>query len=229
MTIESGTKNMIQTRRWANMALIGIVFYIILDVVIQMLPPHYSLRQAESDLAVGPYGWIMNINFVVRGLLSAAIILAIYKSMKNIVRPTVGMVFFAIWSAASFLLAFFNTDVPNASLVVSNPTYHGELHLVLALIGFICAPIGMLIISIAFRKEDRLKSLSTPTLIISILAVLAFLYLGLRGVHARNFGINERIFIGLVLIWIAVVASKLRRLHTEENRMIKTDLHQVKG
>jgi hypothetical membrane protein len=229
MTIESGTKNMIQTRRWANMALIGIVFYIIIDVVIQMLPPHYSLRQAESDLAVGPYGWIMNINFVIRGLLSAAIILAIYKSMKNIVRPIVGIVFFAIWSATSFLLAFFNTDVPNASLVVSNPTYHGELHLVLALIGFICAPIGILIISIAFRKEDRLKSLATPALIISILAVLSFLYLGLRGVHARNFGINERIFIGLVLIWIAVIALKLRRLHSEENPIIKTDLHQAKG
>ena len=125
MTIENEPQNLIQTRRWANIALIGIVLYIILDVVVQMLPPHYSLRQAESDLAVGPYGWIMNINFVIRGLLSAAIILAIYKSMKNIVRPVVGMVFFAIWSATSFLLAFFNTDVPNASLVVNNPTYHG--------------------------------------------------------------------------------------------------------
>ena len=85
---ENEHQNMMQARRWANIALIGIVFYIILDVVIQMLTPHYSLRQAESDLAVGPYGWIMNINFVVRGLLSAAIILAIYKSMKNIVRPS---------------------------------------------------------------------------------------------------------------------------------------------
>ena len=207
---------MVQTRRWANIALIVIALYIVLDVVVQMLPPHYSLRQAESNLAVGPYGWIMNINFVIRGLLSAAIILAIYKSMKNVVRPVVGMMFFTVWSAASFLLAFFNTDIPNASLIVNNPTFHGEFHLVLALLGFICAPIDMLMISITFRKEDRLKSLTTPALIISILAVLAFLYLELRGVHARNFGINERVCIGLVLIWIAIVASKLRQLRTEE-------------
>ena len=207
---------MVQTRRWANIALIVIALYIVLDVVVQMLPPHYSLRQAESILAVGPYGWIMNINFVIRGLLSAAIILAIYKSMKNVVRPVVGMMFFTVWSAASFLLAFFNTDIPNASLIVNNPTFHGEFHLVLALLGFIYAPIGMLMISITFRKEDRLKSLTTPALIISILAVLAFLYLELRGVHARNFGINERVCIGLVLIWIAIVASKLRQLRTEE-------------
>jgi len=221
-------QDLIETRRWANIPLIGIVLYIILDVVVQLLPPHYSLLQAESDLAVGPYGWIMNINFVIRGLLSAAIILAIYKSMKNIVRPVVGMVFFAIWGATSFLLAFFNTDVPNASLIVNNPTFHGYLHLALALIGFICAPIGMLIISIAFRKEEKLKSLRIPALIISILSIVAFLYLGLRGVHARNFGINERICIGLVLIWIAIVASKLRQLHAEENPSIKTDLHKAK-
>ena len=216
MRIENGPQNMVQTRRWANIALIVIALYIVLDVVVQMLPPHYSLRQAESILAVGPYGWIMNINFVIRGLLSAAIILAIYKSMKNVVRPVVGMMFFTVWSAASFLLAFFNTDIPNASLIVNNPTFHGEFHLVLALLGFIYAPIGMLMISITFRKEDRLKSLTTPALIISILAVLAFLYLELRGVHARNFGINERVCIGLVLIWIAIVASKLRQLRTEE-------------
>ena len=216
---------MIQSRTWANVALVGVLLYVVLDIIVQMLPPHYSLRQAESDLAVGPYGWIMNINFVIRGLLSAAIILAIYKSMINIVRPVVGMIFFVIWSAASFLLAFFNTDIPKASLIVNNPTFHGELHLVLALLGFICAPIGMLIISIAFRKEDRLKSLTAPALIISIIAALAFLYLGLRGVHARNFGINERICIGLVLVWIAVVASKLRQLHAKENPLIKADLH----
>jgi hypothetical membrane protein len=105
MKIENEHQNLsVQTSRWAYIALIGILLYIILDIIVQILPPHYSLRQAESDLAVGPYGWIMNINFLIRGLLSAAIILAIYKSMKNIVRPMVGMVFFAIWSAASFLL-----------------------------------------------------------------------------------------------------------------------------
>jgi hypothetical protein len=71
----------------------------------------------------------MNNNFVVRGLLSAAIILAIYKSMKNTVRPMVGIIFFAIWGATSFLLGFFITDIPNASLIVNNPTSHGELHL----------------------------------------------------------------------------------------------------
>lgn len=202
----------VQIRRWADITLIGIVLYIILDIVVQILPPHYSLRQAESDLAVGPYGWIMNINFVIRGLLSATVTLAIYKAMKSSIRPVVGMILFGIWTGASFLLAFFNTDVSNFSVSMNSSTIHGRLHLALAMIGFICAPVGILIISRAFRKGDKLKSLGTPALVISIISVLAFLFLGLGGVHARNFGIIERVCIGSVLLWIALVAFKLRRV-----------------
>ena len=37
MGIVNEPQNLIQARRWANSALIGIVLYIVLDVVIQML------------------------------------------------------------------------------------------------------------------------------------------------------------------------------------------------
>jgi len=41
------------------LTIVGIVFYVILDVIAQLLPPHYSAHsQAESDLAVGPYGLV---------------------------------------------------------------------------------------------------------------------------------------------------------------------------
>lgn len=58
----------------ALVAIIGIVVYVVIDVIAQLLPPHYNaIIQAESDLAVGPYGFLMTINFVIRGLLSLAL------------------------------------------------------------------------------------------------------------------------------------------------------------
>ncbi|HEY7356765.1 MAG TPA: DUF998 domain-containing protein, partial [Ktedonobacterales bacterium] len=49
----------------ALLTIVGIALYVVLDVIAQLLPPHYNpISQAESDLAVGPYGWIMAINFV---------------------------------------------------------------------------------------------------------------------------------------------------------------------
>ena len=56
-----------RARIFGALTIAGIALYLVLDVVAQMLPPHYSpVRQAESDLAVGPYGYVMTINFVVR-------------------------------------------------------------------------------------------------------------------------------------------------------------------
>ena len=50
----------------ALVTIVGIVVYVIIDVIAQLLPPHYNaIIQAESDLAVGPYGFLMTINFVI--------------------------------------------------------------------------------------------------------------------------------------------------------------------
>ena len=41
-----------------TITIVGIVVYALLNVIAQLLPPHYSpITQAISDLAVGPYGW----------------------------------------------------------------------------------------------------------------------------------------------------------------------------
>ena len=60
----------------------GVLLYVILDAIAHILPPHYSpIRDAESDLAVGPYGYIMTINFVNRGLLSLLFVYAFVKTL----------------------------------------------------------------------------------------------------------------------------------------------------
>ena len=60
-----------EIRNWAWVALVGILIYIVLDIIVEALSPNYTIREAESLMAIaGPYGYIMNINFLVRGALS---------------------------------------------------------------------------------------------------------------------------------------------------------------
>ena len=62
--------------------ILGIVLYVILDVIAQVLPPHYSpISQAESDLAVGKFGLIMTVNFLNRGVLSLLFIFAFLQTL----------------------------------------------------------------------------------------------------------------------------------------------------
>jgi uncharacterized membrane protein len=48
----------------------SIILVVLLEVIVQLLPTHYSpISQSESDLAVGPYGFLMALVFAIEGVL----------------------------------------------------------------------------------------------------------------------------------------------------------------
>ena len=89
----------------ARLTIAGIVLYLILDVIAQLLPPHYSpIHQAESDLAVGRYGYVMTINFVVRGFLSFALLFSLTHELPLRAHSRFGQLALGIWATGAFLL-----------------------------------------------------------------------------------------------------------------------------
>src|SRR5580700_3813793 len=131
-----------------------IVLYVVLDAVAQSLPPHYSpISQAESDLAVGPYGYVMAVNFVNRGLLSLLFLYGLMRSLPSRPGLRTGFGLFGVWAVGSLILAFSPTDVSGPA------TVHGVVHLVVASLAFLCAALGTLSLSRAFRRDPDLKDL----------------------------------------------------------------------
>ena len=177
----------------ALVTIVGIVLYIVIDVIAQLLPPHYNpITQAESDLAVGPYGYLMTINFVIRGLLSLALLLALTRSTSPQDRSQTGLVLLGIWAVGAFLLALFPTDIAGNG----HATLHGLIHLLVAFIAF---------------AHERWHSLRTPALTIVALTLIALilLFLGPSFGLQRISGLLERLFLGLALLWILLVALRL--------------------
>jgi len=189
--------------------LIGV--YIALDIVAQLLPPHYSpISQAESDLAVGPYGYIMTVNFVVRGLLSVSFLVGIGSATGVATRSRVGTALLGVWAIGAFLLAAFPTDIGT-----TETTVHGQLHLLIALVAFVAAAVGVVLMARRFSEEDRLRPIASSAQGIAILTLLAFVVFVLATpmpfLEKHAYGLLERIFIGLVLLWILVVSLYLLR------------------
>ena len=125
-------------------ALAGVILYVILDGVAQSLPPYYSpLSQAESDLAVGPFGYIMTVNFINRGVFSLCFLfaLALTANSADVMGPRFrrGGYLFSVWSVGALLLAAFPTDVP-----ASPVSWHGAIHLVVATAAFLGGAFGAL-------------------------------------------------------------------------------------
>ncbi len=194
------------------LAAAGVVLYAILDVVAQLLPPHYSpIRQAESDLAVGPYGYVMTINFVVRGLLSLAFVAALaslyLEEGSSWKRNRAGFVALGgAWGVGALLLAIFPTDVPSTPV-----SWHGAIHGVVAVIAFLGGALGVVWLSRDFDRSPTMRSARSWAVGLAIFA-LAACVLELTGglfvarVADRVGGLIERIFLGSVLLWILLVS-----------------------
>ena len=193
-----------------------VAVYAALDVVAQMLPPHYSaITQPESDLAVGPYGGIMTLNFVVRGALSLLFLWAFGRTVASAGgswrQYRGGTISLAVWAVGAFVLAAFPTDVPSTPI-----SGHGAVHLVAAIVAFLGGAIGVYWLSRGFAQTPILRPVqgwATALGVLSLVLVVLELTGGLfvPRISDRIGGLLERIFLASVLLWIALVALYLLR------------------
>jgi hypothetical membrane protein len=221
MSEQEGSSAVSRRFLWAVVA--GVVLYVILDAVAQSLPPHYSpISDAESDLAVGPYGYIMAVNFLNRGFFSLIFVYSLAKILPGNVsgpgnsssggnRYSRGLYLLGVWGVGAILLAFFPTDVPATPV-----SWHGAIHLLVAALAFLAGAFGVLDLSRQFGQSQALRGVERLARVIATLAVIfCFVTLGLPFVlphiASRLGGLDERIFLALVLLWMTAVSVHLLR------------------
>jgi hypothetical protein len=204
-------------RSAAVIAIFGVSIYLVVDVVLQVLPPHYSpISQAESDLAVGPFGSIMAVNFFGRGVTSAAAIVAIAQSVPRSVSRNIGLTFFAIAGFCSALIAFFATDIASEGTRASHPTSHGTIHLLGASTGFVCALAAFWLLTPVLGRaigSNRATRDGRPRLvaIFLVVATAGLLALAITIVWVPAlFGLAERVCLLGILGWVFAAMLMLR-------------------
>jgi hypothetical membrane protein len=190
----------------ARAGVAGVAVYVAIDVVLAFLRPDYSLlHNAESDYGVGPWSWLMDVNFLVRCAATLAIAGAMARGIASSPLLRAALVLIVAWAVASGLLAFFPDDPAGTPATTS-----GRVHLLIAAGAFLAVAIGTLIAALALRDDRFWRRWAPPLLAISAAAILALLLLG----HSRfrvhsDGGLFERIFLLLELGWLLVVAVRL--------------------
>jgi hypothetical protein len=192
--------------------MVGVVLYVLVDVILQMLPPHYSaISDAESNLAVGPFGWVMNLNFLGRGVTTVCALVAVSGTGLRTSARDAGTVLLMIGGASSALLAILPTDVADASGAVT-PTAGGIAHLWVAGSGFIAALSGVLVLTVWVRNSRGLRRAHVPAVVLASVATGGLLALGASyGAAPAYLGLAERICLAAILGWTFVVCAAIRR------------------
>lgn len=212
---------MVLRSRYA-VVIVAIVVYVILDVVVQLLPPHYNpISQAESDLAVGPFGYIMAVNFLIRGSLSLLFLFTLRDTIRltgeKVVKFRGGFLLFGAWSVGALLLAVFPTDVPATPI-----SWHGAIHLVVAVIAFLAGAFSTLLLSANLGGNAVMLKIRQFALPIAVLVVIFCLLELMTPFFAPHFaahfgGLLERIFLASMLAWIAAVSAYMLEHQPEKS------------
>ncbi|TFD68961.1 DUF998 domain-containing protein [Cryobacterium ruanii] len=213
------------TRRWrqrsATAAMVGVVLYVLVDVVLQFLPPHYSpISDAESNLAVGPYGWVMNVNFVGRAVFCVAAVVAIALTAHTLVSGRrdrllgFGLVLLLVGGASSAVLAFFPADVSAAhTSALQTSTTVGVIHLAVASFGFVAALFAILLLTIWLwirHVLPRVRPWATAFAALTLLGLL--LVVAASALAPGVVGLAERAALAGILGWTFSVNAGIRRL-----------------
>ena len=150
-----------------------------------------------SGLALGHFGWIMSLTFIVTGLIMTLFARRLFLDLKRTPASKLGAMLMAF--AGLFLAALaFATD---PTIRDYPATWHGRLHdLSFVLLGLTLFP-AMIVLGFAFRADERWKSLSLYTWATLALAGPAFFVKGAA----------FYVFLLAILVWNEVAALRLMR------------------
>ena len=150
-----------------------------------------------SGLALGRFGWIMSLTFIVTGLIMTLFARRLFLDLKRTPASKLGAMLMAF--AGLFLAALAFTTDPTIRDYPA--TWHGRLHdLSFVLLGLTLFP-AMVVLGFAFRADERWKSLSLYTWATLALAGPAFFVKGAA----------FYVFLLAILVWNEVAALRLTR------------------
>ena len=195
-------------RVFTTAALALVLLYVLIDVVLQFLPPHYSVvSDAESNLAVGPFGGAMNLNFLARAVMSGCVVVAVALTTPASRLRTAGSVLLALAGLCSAALVFFPTDVnPPGEFGMTPRTTVGLAHVVIATSGFLAVLLAMALLTRWIGRPRAVRGFFVVALVgLGLLAVSL-------AVFAQVVGLTERLCLVGILGWTFALCWRLRGL-----------------
>lgn len=152
-----------------------------------------------SGLALGPYGWIMTLTFLISGIL-----IIVFASGLRLSLPAFHSALIAIWLLIAAGFGMIGLISPTDKTIRTTPaTWHGRLHdSSFAVIGLTLMP-AMLLLGFVFFKNGQ-KNLAIYTWITTALAIPTFWLKGLA----------FYIFLLAILTWCEVIALQLKSAGT---------------
>lgn len=207
----SQSKDRIQTERLQRLLTIcgisGPIVYTIVVVTLGFLQPGYNpITQTMSELGAvdAPYALVMNTaGLSALGLMIIAFAIALNRAIRG---SKIGPALVAVSGAALVLTAIFPCD---SGCV--NVTLVGTIHSIFAMVAAFAMILALLPISQSFKEERHWQGYTRDSLITFVVGLSLSTVYGFNIFEPWN-GALQRATMGVLLLWMEVVAIKLLRI-----------------
>lgn len=190
--------NKILSKNYGLIGSISAILFFIIFLVLGLVQPNYNhLSNTVSELVLGKWGWIQNVNFVIFTFSAIFIYLGLRKivvvnqSMKvSIVLSIMGMIMLLVFPTGKFFHYFF------AYILI----------VTVSLMAF------GIVKGIKNNHEfDRIKKYSYGVLTLNLIGGNFVFWLMWQGLSLGWIGLFQKILIGNVVVWLTVLGWKIYR------------------
>jgi Protein of unknown function (DUF998) len=190
----------------ALLAILGLAVYLLALSAVHFLRPDVNpVLEPMSNYAVGPYGFLLPAADIGSGLAALSLMFGLYLGIAPRGRSYVGLFFLGVYGVSAVLAGFFPIDVGGEATTV------GTIHNVAGNISFFSFPIAAILLSLGMGKDEQWRSFRRPALALALVVVLTVI-LTIVGSNIGLFGVTQRIANVTALVWMLVVALRLRSM-----------------
>jgi hypothetical protein len=192
----------------------AIVAYVALGLSAQLLTPGYDvLSMGVSALAVGPHSRLMKAGFVARGIAALALVGALVLALPAAARSPVGETLIVVWGLGAIVLAIYDTDMPGQPR-----SAHGAVHALVAAVAYVAVAAGELLVALRLDGDPAWRPLAPWATALAVVVLIALVAPFVAfGAAARSMteglgrygGLVQRVFLGLALAWMVLVALRV--------------------
>ena len=200
-------------KRLSQLALFAVLGQVLLLATAWLLPTASEYRLVGdniSELALGRYGFVLTVAFVVSGLGVIGLSYAIRRSTVRSRASLLGSLLIGVYGIGALAVAIFPTDRINSPTDVWTQSTTGWIHSLTALVSYLSAIIGMFILTWTFARHARWRSLVVWSALLAG-AALALLFAQSEGPWV---GLMQRLLIIAISGWLILVAFRVRSIAT---------------
>jgi len=199
----------------------GAALFVSVFTVFGWLNPGYSARSMfVSELALGSFGWIQVLNFVLTGILLLMFGRGLAAHFSAGAASRAGPLLVQGIGVSLMASGAFDTD-PSAML--GQTSAHGVVHGIFGAIVFTFAPVSCFVFYRRFRSDPLWRPLAVWTLLSGIVLTLGIVLLRISQQPGSGLfewkGLVQRAILVTFMAWIFAVAFRLRHLSRAQDNV----------